>query len=125
MKLLDRRDMGIIYAIKKTVDGNIHKSIVNFMCHYSNSLPEVYTPSVVLHLVEHAFAALMETYEHPSHLITEYFRWKDGPWHYTDFEAMCAVLGSEVAVKRLNYETKEYEYINGFGPMEDFFNDNN
>ena len=119
MKLLDKRDMGVIYAIKRTPN-DIKKSIIHFMCNYTGSFPDAYTDNTVYHLVEHAFAALTETIEHPSSLLFSYFRWKDGPWHYNDFDAMCAILGSEVAVKRFNYETKEYEYINGFGPMEEF-----
>ena len=112
---MDKMNCGIIYAVKLNLDGDRYKSIATFMSKYTDTPIEHYTNSILETILSNAIADLLENLKHPSSFWFSYWRWKQWPWEMNDFEAICAAL-SEVAVKDENGN-----YINGFMPMEDFY----
>lgn len=112
---MDKMSCGIIYAIKLNPEGNRYKSIATFMSKYTDTPVEYYTNKLLETALSSAIADLLDNLKHPSSFWFSYWRWKQWPWGMTDFEAICAAL-SEVAVKDGNGT-----YINGFMPLEDFY----
>jgi len=106
---------GIIYTIKNK--GYSREEVVKFMHYYTDTPIEYYTDKMVDNLMEKTLVEAIRNNEHPASVINEYFYWRHEPWNYSDFDAICAAL-TLLQVKRINFETGEYEYINGFSPWE-------
>lgn len=106
---------GIIYAVKLNLEGDRYKSIATFMSKYTDTPIQHYTNTILETILSNAIADLLEDLQHPSSFWFNYWRWKQYPWEMKDFEAICAAL-TEIAVK-----DKEGNYINGFKPLEGFY----
>lgn len=116
--LMSKKTVGIIYAIKRGNSSRL-QNVISFMSQFTNTPPEHYNIENLTIIVKQAFMELLDHVEHPSALFSEFFRYEQAPWKMSDFDAMCAAI-DETQVKRLNYDTNEYEYINGFRKVEEY-----
>lgn len=114
MKLMDKMNCGIIYAVKLNNCGDYYDSIAAFMSKYTDTPVKHYTKSILETILSRAIAELLENLNHPSSFWFEYWHFKQAPWNRTDFEAICAAL-STIAVK-----DEDGNYINGFRSLDEF-----
>lgn len=113
--MMDERTMGILYAAKKPYP---RQAIKDFMIRYSGSSPAIYTNKVIDELTQNALCQCLDSVEHPSEVMKTYFHLRTYPHMYSPFDAAVGAI-QNIQVKRLNYDTNTYEYINGFAAMED------
>ena len=71
-------------------------------------------------LLEQCIIEAITNNKYPASIIRDYFDLLNSPWNYSHFEAMCGAL-SNIQVRNKNPETNEWEFINGFMPLEDFY----
>ena len=114
MKLMDKMNCGVIYAVKLNPKGDRYESIASFMSKYTDTPIEHYNKSILETRLICAIANLIENMEHPCEVWFEYQHMLHEPWSMSNFDAMCAAM-STVAVKDENGN-----YINGFRPIEEF-----
>lgn len=117
---MDKIFSGIIYVIKKC--GHSREEVAKFMHYYTDTPIEYYTDAVIDNLMERTIIEAIRDNERPAAIAHDYFYWRHEPWCYSDFDAICAALTC-IQVRRENFDTGEYEYINGFWPQEDFENE--
>ena len=110
---------GIIYVIKKY--GHSREEVAKFMHYYTDTPIEYYTDAIIDNLMERTIVEAIRDNERPATIANDYFYWRSGLWHYSNFDAICAALCA-IQVKETNPETGELEYINGFQPIEKFDN---
>lgn len=114
MRLMEKMNCGVIYAVKLNYSGNWYDSIASFMSKYTDTPVGHYSHAILETRLICALADLMDNMTNPSSLWYEYWHFKRYPWSKSDFDAMCSSL-STVAVK------DEFgNYINGFRPREEF-----
>lgn len=111
---MDKMYAGVLYAVKQNHQHDYMSSIVHFMSKYTGTPKEYYTAPMIQRILIQSIAAMLNEMEYPSGYFVSFMQWKEYPWNYSDFEAMCAAL-TEVPVK-----AKTGEYINGFIPLEGF-----
>jgi hypothetical protein len=114
---MNKSTVGAIYAIKNGEGNSYKERLAKFMSSYTDTPIEYYNDDNLSSIMSSIFAKLLDHVEYPSTVFIEYYRWKQYPWNYNDFDAMCAAMSS-VQVKRLNKVTNQYEYINGFWDIE-------
>ena len=114
--MMDLKTMGIIYAAKYSNDP--HKAIRAFMCKYSGSDESVYNLKIINELTTKALCDCLDHVEHPSQVMHDYFMFRSSPWFYSPFDATIAAF-QNIQVRRVNYDTDEYVYINGFGELDE------
>lgn len=113
MKLMDKMNCGVIYAVKMNIKGDHYDSIASFMSKYTDTPINCYTHSILETILSRAVAELLDNLEYPSSFWFEYWHFKQSPWNRTDFGAICAAM-STIQIK------KDGKYINGFRPFEEF-----
>lgn len=111
---MEKMYVGVLYAVKQNKQHNRMNSIIHFMSNYTGTPKEQYTVTMIERILYNSVAAMLNEMEYPGGYFLSFMQWKEYPWNYSDFEAMCAAL-AEVPVK-----TKTGEYINGFIPLEEF-----
>lgn len=110
---MSKRTIGAIYSIKQNEGATNYEKLAKFMSKYTDTPIEHYNSNNLTTIMSQVFAELFDYVKYPSGLFFEYFRWKQAPWNYSDFDAMCAAL-STVQVREKDGFTDEYKYINGF-----------
>lgn len=113
--MMQTRTLGIIYAAKRSREPR--EGIRAFMSKYSGTPASEYSNKEINQLVEKALCDCLDSVEHPSAVMSEYFHFRSAPYYYSPFDAAVATFYG-LQVKRLNYETNEYEYINGFSELD-------
>ena len=109
---MDERTMGIIYAVKKS-SSSPQEAVRQFMSNYSGVAPENYTEKELDNYIELALCDCLNDIEFPSSVMREFFHFLHSPWDMKPGDAAACAI-QHIRVKRFNYETQEYEYINGF-----------
>lgn len=117
---MDKIYMGIIYTIKQK--GYSYDEIAKFLHQFTDTPIEYYTPEILTTILQNTMLAAIQDNEHPVSIVRNYFDCKHYPWNYTEWQAMCAAVGA-IEVRHKNLITNEYEFINGFKPMEGFIDD--
>ena len=117
---MDKMTSGIIYVIKRY--GHSREEVAKFMHYYTDTPIEYYTDAIIDNLMERTIVEAIRDNEQPATVANDYFYWSREPWHYSNFDAICAAL-TNIQVRRINFDTGKYEYINGFWPQEDFENE--
>lgn len=112
MKLMDKMNCGIIYAVKLNKENDRHKSIASFLSKYTDAPVEYYSNKMLENALARAIADLLNHMDYPSSFWHEYWHLKQDPWNMNDFDAMCAALAI-VQVRN------DKEYMNGFSPIEE------
>ena len=113
MKLMNKMNCGIIYAVKLNKENDKYKSIATFMSKYTNTPIEHYTTNILENILINAVSDLLNNMEYPSSFWHEYCSLKRDPWNMNDFDAICAAF-SIIQVRN------DTSYINGFIPIEEF-----
>ena len=116
---MDKMTSGIIYTIKNK--GYSREEIAKFMHLYTDTPVDYYTDSMIDSIMEKTMVEAVRSNEKPASIVYDYFYWRNDPWNYSNFDAICAAL-SNIQVRKENLITGMLEYINGFYPMEDFNN---
>ena len=114
--MMDELTMGIIYAAKQPYP---RQAIKDFLIKYTGSSPAVFTEKRIDETVERALCSCLNYVDVPSDVMRTYFHLREYPHMYSPFESAVGAM-QNIQVKRLNYETDSYEYINGFAAMEEY-----
>lgn len=115
--MLEKKSIGVIYAVKNAFGDEKEKAIASFMSKYTDTPIEFYTPYHIHTILISAVVDLLNHMKYPGSFFANYSRYKEYPWNMSDFEAICAAI-NEVPVRKKNPQTDLYEYINGFWEME-------
>ena len=109
---MEERTMGIIYAIKKS-EYSAREAVRDFMSQWSGTPPEHYTPALLDDLICYSLCDCLNDNEHPSAVMHDYFHFLKEPWNLSAAEAAILTI-QNIQIRRFNYETEQYDYINGF-----------
>lgn len=115
---MEKLSMGIIYTIKR--NGYSREAIKEFLHSFTDTPINYYTDEILDSIMERTMVAAVRDNEHPQAIVSDFFYWQHYPWNYSKFDAICAALGN-IQVRRENYSTEKLEYINGFMPLEGFY----
>ena len=112
--MMDEKTMGILYAAKDILP---REKIKKFMIEYTG-LHVPFTEADIDQILRNAFCTCLNYVEDPATVVKNYFHFRESPFFFSPFDSMVAAK-SNIRVRRLNYNTNEMEYINGFGPKKE------
>lgn len=84
-----------------------------FMSKWAGVPPDHYTIKLLDDLIIYSLCDCLNDNEHPGAVMHEYFHLLKEPWNFSPAEAAAITL-RQIQVRRFNYETEQYDYINGF-----------
>lgn len=117
---MEKLYIGVIYTLKQK--GYSQEEVAKFLHKFTDTPIEYYTPEILMTVLQNTMLAAIQENSHPASIVREYFMYKQFPWDYDEWQAICAAISS-IEVRHKNSETNKYEFINGFGPMEGFIDD--